>query len=59
MCLAASCKEEPWPWHGWFGHLSFDALGRLGKMVTGLLVIQHVSELCDSCLVLTVHNAHI
>jgi hypothetical protein len=50
MCLAASCKEEPWLWHGRFGHLSFDALGRLGKMVTGLPVIQHVRELCDSCL---------
>jgi transposase InsO family protein len=50
VCLAASCSEEPWLWHGRFGHLSFDALGRLGKMVTGLPQIKHTGELCDSCL---------
>ena len=26
-------SEEPWMWHAQFGHLSFDALGRLEKMV--------------------------
>ena len=30
--------------------MSFEALGRLGKMVTGLPQIKHVDELCDSCL---------
>jgi transposase InsO family protein len=50
VCLAAACTEEPWLWHGRFGHLSFEALGRLGKMVTGLPQIKHVDELCDSCL---------
>ena len=33
VCLAARHTEEPWLWHAWFGHLSFDALGRLEKMV--------------------------
>ena len=42
--------EEPWLWHGRYGHLSFNALGRLEKMVTGLPHIGHTSELCDSCL---------
>ncbi|XP_066316046.1 uncharacterized protein [Miscanthus floridulus] len=32
VCLAAWHTEEPWLWHAWFGHLSFDALGRLEKM---------------------------
>ncbi|XP_066396499.1 uncharacterized protein [Miscanthus floridulus] len=50
ICLAAWCMEEPWLWHAWYGHLSFDALGRLEKMVTGLPHIEHVDELCDSCL---------
>ena len=42
--------EEPWLWHAWFGHLSFDALGKLEKMVRGLPHIEHVGELCDSYL---------
>ncbi|CAO2199473.1 unnamed protein product [Urochloa humidicola] len=50
VCLAAACMEAPWLWHGRFGHLSFDALGRLSKMVTGLPEIKHAGELCDSCL---------
>ena len=33
MCLAARHSEEPWMWHARFGHLSFNALGRLEKMV--------------------------
>ena len=31
--LAARHFEEPSMWHARFGHLSFDALGRLEKMV--------------------------
>ena len=50
VCLAARHTEEPWLWHAWFGHLSFDALGRLEKMVRGLPHIKHGGELCDSCL---------
>ena len=48
--LAARRMEEPWLWHAQFGHLSFDTLGRLEKMVRGLLHIKHAGELCDSCL---------
>ena len=33
-----------------FGHLSFDTLGRLEKMVRGLPHIKHGGELCDSYL---------
>ncbi|CAA0827650.1 Gag-Pol-related retrotransposon family protein [Striga hermonthica] len=50
VCLAVRHTEEPWLWHARFGHLSFDALGRLRKMVRGLPHIEHVGELCDSCL---------
>ena len=50
MCLAARHTEEPWIWHAQFGHLSFDALGRLEKMVRGLPHIKHGGELCDNCL---------
>ena len=48
--LAAWRTEEPWLWHARYGHLSFDALDRLEKMVTGLPHIEHAGELCDSCL---------
>ena len=51
VCLAAWHTEEPWLWYARFGHLSFDVLGRLEKMVRGLPHIKHVGELCDSCLV--------
>ena len=49
--MAARRTEEPWLWHAQYGHLSFDALGRLEKMVTRLPHIEHVGELCDNCLV--------
>jgi hypothetical protein len=50
VCLAAQRTEEPWLWHARFGHLGFDALGRLGKMVRGMPHIRHAGELCDGCL---------
>jgi hypothetical protein len=50
VCLAAACTEKHWLWHSRFGHLSFGALGQLGRMVTGLPKIQHTEEICDSCL---------
>ena len=50
MCLAARHSEEPWIWHARFGHLSFDALGWLEKMVRGLPHIKYGGELYDSCL---------
>ena len=33
VCLTVWHTEEPWLWHARFGHLNFDALGRLEKMV--------------------------
>ena len=33
VCLAAWYTKEPWLWHAWFGHLSFNTLGRLEKMI--------------------------
>ena len=51
MCLAARHTKEPWLWHARFSHLSFDALGRLEKMVRGLPHIKNVGELCDSYLI--------
>ena len=52
VCLAARLGDDTWLWHGRFGHISFDALARLGRhnMVRGLPTIEHVEELCDSCL---------
>ena len=50
VCLAARHTEEPWLWHAWLCHLSFDALGRLEKMVQRLPHIKHGGELCDSYL---------
>ena len=50
VCLAAWHTEEPLLWHARFDYLSFDALGRLEKMVRGLPHIKHGGELCDSCL---------
>jgi hypothetical protein len=31
VCLAAQRMQEPWMWHARYGHLIFDALGRLEK----------------------------
>ncbi|WVZ89853.1 hypothetical protein U9M48_036206 [Paspalum notatum var. saurae] len=52
VCLAARHEEAVWLWHARFGHMSFDALGRMARksMVCGLPAIEHVSQLCDSCL---------
>jgi transposase InsO family protein len=52
VCLAARTGEDPWLWHGRFGHLNFDSLRKLGRndMVRGLPQLNHPDELCDSCL---------
>ena len=50
VCLAARHTKEPWIWHARFGHVSFNTLGWLEKMVRGLPHIEHGGELCDSCL---------
>jgi transposase InsO family protein len=52
VCLVARIGEDPWLWHGRYGHLNFDALGKLGRdnMVHGISNLNHPDELCDSCL---------
>ncbi|XP_066320247.1 uncharacterized protein [Miscanthus floridulus] len=50
VCLATRYTEEPWLWHVRFGHLNFDALGQLEKMVRELPHIKHTGEVCDSYL---------
>ena len=50
-CLAAM-EDEAWLWHARFGHLNFEALASMSRegMAQWLPRIEHVSELCDSCL---------
>jgi transposase InsO family protein len=52
VCLAAWCFEVAWQWHARFGHLSFQGLKELskGQMVRGLPHIDHIEQICDSCL---------
>jgi transposase InsO family protein len=52
MCLTARKADEAWRWHQRFGHISFQALHKLqsGNMARGLPHIDHVDQLCDSCL---------
>ncbi|WVZ92975.1 hypothetical protein U9M48_039002 [Paspalum notatum var. saurae] len=52
VCLAAVKDDEAWLWHARFGHLSFEALARMSRegMARGMPRIEHVEELCDSCL---------
>ncbi|WVZ71925.1 hypothetical protein U9M48_020454 [Paspalum notatum var. saurae] len=52
VCLAAVKDDEAWLWHARFGHLSFGALARMSRegMARGMPRIEHVEELCDSCL---------
>ena len=52
VCLAARCSEVAWQWHTRFGHLSFQGLKQLSKghMVRGLPQIDHVEQICDSCM---------
>jgi transposase InsO family protein len=52
VCLTAQKADEAWHWHQRLGHISFQALRKLqsGDMVRGLPHIDHVDQLCDSCL---------
>jgi hypothetical protein len=52
VCLAAQGDSLAWRWHARFGHLNFHGLQRLamGEMVKGLPQIDHVDQVCDSCL---------
>jgi hypothetical protein len=36
VCLAAHGDDEVWLWHAWFGHLSFDTLTNLARLLAKL-----------------------
>jgi hypothetical protein len=52
VCLVAQGMSTAWHWHSRYGHLNFRGLKRLseGEMVKGLPHIDHVEQVCDSCL---------
>ena len=52
VCLASRCSEVAWQWHARIGHLSFQGQRQLskGRMVRGLPQIDHVEQICDSCM---------
>lgn len=52
VCLAAQRSSAVWRWHVRFGHLNFHGLWRLAKggLVDGLPQLDHVDQVCDSCL---------
>jgi hypothetical protein len=52
VALTARRVDEAWRWHHRFGHISFQALRKLqgAGMVRGLPHIDHVNQVCDSCL---------
>ncbi|WVZ49440.1 hypothetical protein U9M48_000802, partial [Paspalum notatum var. saurae] len=53
VCLAAQGTDTAWRWHARFGHLNFRALRQLAQqeMVRGMPHLDHVDQVCDSCLV--------
>jgi transposase InsO family protein len=53
VCLAAQGTSPAWRWHSRYDHLNFRGLKRLfeGELVKGLPHIDHVDQVCDSCLV--------
>jgi hypothetical protein len=52
VCLAAQGTSLAWRWHSRYEYLNFRGLKRMaeGEMVRGLLQIDHVDQVCDSCL---------
>jgi hypothetical protein len=52
VCLTARKADMAWLWHQRYDHISFQALKKLrsGDMVQGLPPIDHIDQLCDSCL---------
>ncbi|XP_066320518.1 uncharacterized protein [Miscanthus floridulus] len=52
VCLVAHGDDVAWKWHKRYGHLGFHGLKLLSKkeMVRGLPAIDHVEQLCESCL---------
>jgi hypothetical protein len=52
VCLAARSSEAAWRWHERFSHISFKSLHSLAtkQMVSGLPHLDHIDQVCDSCL---------
>lgn len=52
-CLQARICEDAWRWHARLGHINFDSIKLMvsKKMVYGIPKIEHVNEICESCLV--------
>jgi transposase InsO family protein len=52
VCLAAQGMSSAWRWHSRYNHLNFHGLKWLseGELVKGLPHIDHVDQVCDSCL---------
>jgi transposase InsO family protein len=52
VCLAAQGDSSAWKWHARYGHLNFRGPKCLAmeEMVAGLPQIDHVDQVCDSCL---------
>jgi hypothetical protein len=52
VCMVAQGMSPAWRWHSKYRHLNFHGLRRLaeGEMVKGLPQIDHVDQVCDSCL---------
>ncbi|XP_066392142.1 uncharacterized protein [Miscanthus floridulus] len=53
LSLVVHWDDEAWRWHERFGHLHFEALKQLSKeeMVHGMPCVDHVEQLCDTCVV--------
>jgi transposase InsO family protein len=53
VCLAAQGTSPTWRWHSRYGHLNFHGLKRSfeGELVKGPPHIDHVDQVCDSCLI--------
>jgi hypothetical protein len=52
VCLVVQGTSIAWCWHARYGHLNFRGLRRLaeGELVDGLPQIDHIDQVCDSCL---------
>jgi hypothetical protein len=52
VCLVAQGMSPAWRWHSRYVHLNFHGLKWLseGELVKGLPHIDHVDQVCDSCL---------
>lgn len=53
ICLAARHDDDAWRWHDRFGHINFNSLEKMSRqgLVRGLPWLEHVEQLCDTCVV--------